>query len=324
MLFPDATSPSGVRMTLAVYIAVYAGLLIFVVGCIRRVREYASLPIHLRWELYPVPHEEPDRVAHGGSYFESGNWWSKPRRANPAGELRVMLPEILFLKGLWEFNRRLWLPSFLFHWGLYLSIATGALCAGSVGLLILAPSLNSTRLWPIVVGVYHLTGYAGAGFTILGAALLLVRRATAPEMKNYTKAADFFNLALFIIAFTVLLAGYILRPVGASGISTLVTGLARFDTTVHVGTVFGAGLVLVSMVVAYIPFTHMAHFIAKYFTYHAVRWDDQPNVRGSSIESKIAEYLTYRPTWSAAHVGADGKKNWVEVATSNPAPEVRK
>ena len=27
---------------------------------------------------------------------------------------------------------------------------------------------------------------------------------------------------------------------------------------------------------AYIPLTHMSHFVGKYFTYHAVRWDDAP------------------------------------------------
>jgi hypothetical protein len=37
------------------------------------------------------------------------------------------------------------------------------------------------------------------------------------------------------------------------------------------------------------------------------------------MEAKLAEYLTYRPTWAAAHVGANGKKTWADVATSNPA-----
>ena len=52
--------------------------------------------------------------------------------------------------------------------------------------------------------------------------------------------------------------------------------------------------------------THMSHFIAKYFTYHAVRWDDRPSRQGSAFEKRIAEYLTYRPRWAAPHIGADG------------------
>jgi hypothetical protein len=49
-----------------------------------------------------------------------------------------------------------------------------------------------------------------------------------------------------------------------------------------------------------------------------VRWDDAPNRGEASLQAKIAEYLTYRPTWSAPHVGADGKATWAEVATKNP------
>ena len=41
---------------------------------------------------------------------------------------------------------------------------------------------------------------------------------------------------------------------------------------------------LSALLAAYIPFTHMSHFVGKYFTYHAVRWDDAANRRGGAIE----------------------------------------
>jgi nitrate reductase gamma subunit len=315
---------SEVRMTLTVYIAIYAGLLIFFVGCVRRIWQYARTPIHLRWELYPVPHEEPSRVAHGGSYFETGDWWTKPRHSNRIGELRVMIPEMLFLKGLWEFNRRLWIPSFLFHFGLYLLIGAVVLVAFGAGLPFLTPSLAGSSAWIFLAKLYRITAYAGATLSMLGALLLLLRRTTDPDLKNYTKPADFFNLLFFIIAFALVAVGYVVRSPGSAGVGELARGLLRFDGNVRVSGLFGLGLVLSCALAAYIPFTHMAHFIAKYFTYHSVRWDDRPNVRGGSIESTMAQYLAYRPTWSAKHVGADGKKSWVEVATTNPAQEVRK
>jgi nitrate reductase gamma subunit len=311
-------------MTLTVYTAICLGLLIFVAGCVRRFMQYSRMPLHLRWEVYPVPHEEPSRVAHGGSYFESGDWWTKPSHSNRIGELRVMIPEILFLKGLWEFNRRLWVPSFLFHFGLYLLIGAVVLVACGAGLPLFVPGLAGSGLWILLAQFYKTIGYAGALLSVLGALLLLLRRATDPDLKNYTKLADFFNLLFFIVAFAVVAAGYALRAPGSTGVGALAGGLIRFNTSVRVDGLFGLGLILASALVAYIPFTHMAHFIAKYFTYHAVRWDDRPNVRGGSIEAKMAQYLTYRPTWSAEHVGADGKKTWVDVATTNPAQEVRK
>jgi nitrate reductase gamma subunit len=311
-------------MTLLVYLAVYAGLLIFLAGCIRRIRQYARTPIHLRWELYPVPHEEAHRAAHGGSYFETAEWWSEPRRFSLSGELRVMLPEMLFLKGLWEFNRRLWVPSFLFHFGLYLSIATAILAAGRAMTALLAPSLVISQFTPFLIQAYRLTGYSGAALTLVGAILLLFRRITDTELRNYTKPADLFNLVFFIVTFVLLAAGYFVRPAGTANVGQFASGLVTFDTTLKISSVLGVGLVLVSALTAYIPYTHMSHFIAKYFTYHAVRWDDRPNLRGSSIESRVAMYLTYRPTWAAAHIGADGKKTWADIATTNPAEGVRK
>jgi nitrate reductase gamma subunit len=311
-------------MTLVVYLAICSGLAIFVAGCVCRILQYSRAPLHLRWELYPVPHEESSRVTHGGSYFEDGDWWTKARPLHLGGELRVMIPEILFLKGLWEFNRRLWLPSFLFHFGLYLLTGTAVLVACGSGVPLLLPSLASSGFWILLAELYKITGYSGAVLSVLGAFLLLLRRATDLELKNYTKPGDFFNLLLFIIAFAAVAAGYVLRPPGSSSVGQLARGLFRFDTNLALGWLFGLGLVLTSALVAYIPFTHMAHFIAKYFTYHAVRWDDRPSLRGGTIESRMAQYLAYRPTWSAKHIGADGKKTWADIAATNPTQEVRR
>ena len=303
-------------MTLGIYLCIYTGLFIFLAGCVRRVIQYARTPIHLRWELYPVPHEEPGRAAHGGSYFEGSDWWTQPRHFNFSGELRAMVPEIVFLKGLWEFNRKLWYASFLFHFGLYCTIASLVLViaqvimsaavagwAGSFGALALAV-------------LYRLAGYAALVLTVAGAVRLLWRRLTDPELKNFTSPADIFNLAWFFLTYCVLGAAYFSRP---ASVTEIARGLLTFDLAVQVTPLLGLGLVLACALVAYIPFTHMAHFIAKYFAYHAVRWDDRTNPRGGRIEAAVAGYLAYKPNWSAAHVGATGDRTWAEIATTNPA-----
>ncbi len=122
-----------------------------------------------------------------------------------------MVPEILFLKGLWEFNRRLWLSSFLFHFGLYLLIGTVVLVAITSGLVLVEPSMGGGSLWTALTVLYKVTGCAGAILTIIGALLLLLRRATDKGLKNYTKPADFFNLLFFIVTFLVVAAAYLLR-----------------------------------------------------------------------------------------------------------------
>ncbi len=315
--------PGTAGMTMVVYLALYCGLLIFVVGCIRRIVHYARAPLHLRWELYPVPHEEPGRAAHGGSYFEQGDWWTKPRRFHLRGELGAMVPEMLFLKALWDFNRPLWYFSFLFHVGLYLAISGAVLAVVHAGLGLVSPAAVAGSFGFVLTQVYRGAGISGTVMVIVGAAALFHRRKTCAELRNYTTPADLFNLLLFMATFTLLGVGYLLRPPGVV-VSALIRGALTFDTHVAVGAVFGAGLMMAAATAAYIPFTHMAHFIAKFFTYHAVRWDDRANVRNGAMEATLAGYLKYRPSWAAQHVGADGKKTWTEIVAANPAQEGRK
>lgn len=306
-------------MTTAVFVILCASAVVFVVATAVRAVQYARAPLHLRWELYPVPHEAPDRAAHGGSYFEESDWWTKQGHFNLAGELRAMFTEMLFLKALREFNLRLWWRSFPFHFGLYLLIGTAVLLLATAAATLLAPALTAGGVGTAVSWVCRVSGGTGLVLTLVGAAGLLLRRLTDPGLKTYTTPGDIFNLVAFLAALGLLGAGYVLRPAGAPSVMTMTVGLLTWDTTVQVPALLGAGLVLSALLAAYIPFTHMSHFVGKYFTYHSVRWDDAANRRGGKIERSLAVYLTYRPTWAAPHVKADGVRTWADVVTTNPA-----
>jgi nitrate reductase gamma subunit len=311
-------------MTIVLYVAVYSAAVVFILACIARIAMYAKAPIHLRWELYPVPHEAPDRVKHGGSRFEEVDWWTKPGHFGLMSQLKFMIPEMLFLKGLFEFNRKLWLRSFPFHFGLYLLAGTiGLLITGAI-FSIRAPSPAITALVSTIQWVYPLTGSAGLVLAILGAIGLLMRRMTDESLKIYTTPGDVFNLLFFIVTFGVLSAAILSLPSSAPGMLAITEGALTLDSTLEIPGLLATGLFLAALLIAYIPLTHMSHFIAKYFTYHSVRWDDAPNPKGGKLEARLAEYLTYRPTWSAAHLGADGKRTWAQVAAGKPAPEVKK
>lgn len=301
-------------MTGLLYGIIYACGVVFVAGCVVRAVRYSRMPLHLRWELYPVPHEAPERASHGGSYFEQLDWWTHPRDSNLLGELAAMFVEIVFLKGVWKHNRKLWFRSFPFHFGLYLLAATAGLLALSA---VLGPVMPSLRY------LYAFTGVLGVLLAIAGAAGLLVRRLTEPEVKIYTTSADVFNLLAFVATFGLLAAGFLLRP-AAPGPRQIARGILTFDTTLEIPGLLAAGLIMAALLAAYIPMTQMSHFIGKYFTYHSVRWDDRPNLRDGALEAKVAECVGYRPTWSAAHIGADGKKTWADVASANPAQQVKK
>ncbi len=306
-------------MTLAVYLVLAAAAVVFVAACGWRAMLFARAPIHLRWELYPVPHEAPERVAHGGSYFETGEWWRQAPSSNFAGELKFMVPEMLFLHALHTHNRPLWYRSFPFHFGLYLLFGSLGLLLGSViAALVPAPlaaaTLSSMAGAVAIVGLVSCVGGAGG---------LLHRRLTDRALKVSTTPGDIFNLLFFIAALGLLAAGYAVRPAGSAGAADVLKGLLSWDLAVPVAAPFALGLIAAAVLVAYIPLTHMSHFIAKYFTYHSVRWDDQPLAHNQQRARAMAEYLAYRPTWSAAHIRGGGARTWAEVVAENPSQEPR-
>ena len=55
------------------------------------------------------------------------------------------------------------------------------------------------------------------------------------------------------------------------------------------------------------------HFVGKYFTYHKVRWQDEPNRRGSGIEKAILKALNTKQDWAAPHIKTGA--TWADAAT---------
>jgi nitrate reductase gamma subunit len=305
-------------MTTVVILFVWLGLLVFAGGTLAAVLRHARAPMHLRWELYPVPHEAPERARHGGSRLEEPDWWRKPQRRNVAGELRAMLPEMFFLVALREHNRALWYRSFPFHLGLYLLAAAGALLlAGGAAAALGAGLLPETR--DVIASASAWLAALGAALSLAGSLGLIHARLTQPKLRAYSAPADFLNLAAFAVAIPILAVGWWAK---GTAMLDVAAGLLVFDTGMSIGWLLAAGLALAFALLAYIPFTHMSHFVAKWFTYHQVRWDDAE--AGEKARAKMTEYLTYRPTWAASHVQADGQKTWADVASSNPAAGGRK
>jgi len=310
--------------TVLIHLFTYASVIIFVVAVAVRYHRIQSMPLHLRWELYPVAHEGK-RASYGGSYFEELDWWSKKREFSLMGELKGMLPEMIFMKALWEHNRRLWYRSFPFHFGLYLLAGwTGLLIVGSLA------SLAGVQVAPgggVGAIIHYLTILSGAFGLILatfGAFALLHRRLTDDEVDGYTAPAHIFNLCLFIGALLVGFFTYILADQNFAFARGYVHSLITFNLNTPVGnSAVAAEFFLFSVLLAYIPLTHMSHFFTKYFFYHKVRWDDEPNFKGSRIEKEITQSLGYPVTWSAPHLKADGKKNWADICTAEIEEEVR-
>ena len=109
----------------------------FMVFFLKKAAEYAKMPMHGRWELYPVP-KEKGRGHYGGSYYEEEKWYEKKRETSLFAEIIDMMKEILFIKKLFDNQRPLWWLSYAMHLGIYLTI-------GWLALLFLAFLLTTRR-----------------------------------------------------------------------------------------------------------------------------------------------------------------------------------
>lgn len=292
----------------------WVALLVFVAAVVARIARIVSLPVHLRWELYPVAHER--NASYGGSFFEHLNWWQQPRAKNHFGTLRAMVPEIVLLQGVYAHNRALWRRSFPFHLGLYCG-------AGFLVLLIAGAVLQivGTPVGAQVGGagtVLHwltaIVGIAGLVLAFSGGLGLLLRRLRSPVLRAYSSAADLLNLVLFLTVTGLGLLTVILVDPDFSGMRTIAASALLFRPHGSVPVLSAATVVMTSALFAYVPTTHMSHFFTKWFMYHDIRWDDAVNEVGSPLERRILRQLSYRVTWSADHVRGGGR-SWAAVAT---------
>jgi len=308
------------------YIFTYLCLAVFAASVLWRIYRQLTLPVHVRWEIYPVQHEPAAKAAYGGSYMEGMNWWKDKRRRSTVNEILYMAPEIGLMRGLWKENRSLWRFSFPFHLGLYLMPAALVLLLTSAVLTLLGFAEDGI-VAAIVEKLIVAAGWIGVLAGAAGSLVMLVRRLTDREMRAYATVADYFNLLLilmfFICALLALIAADPLPGAARSYVMGLLTAGAAVPGYAPGQSLPGAlTIVLGSLLLAYIPLTHMSHMFMKYFLYHRVKWDDEPNRPGSPLESAVKKNLEYRPTWKAGHVDADGKKTWRDIAA--PAPKETK
>ncbi|MBM3334321.1 hypothetical protein FJY63_06640 [Candidatus Sumerlaeota bacterium] len=305
-------------MNVLVHLVTYAALLIFAVAIAVRFLRIRGYPLNLRWEIYPVPHEGK-RAAHGGSKMEESGYWAREHRPDRITEWKFMLAEMVFIKSLFEHNRKLWYRSFPFHFGLYLLAAfAGLLGLGAIlelaGTAFEGPNVSS--LAAALSALTSIVGRAGIMLTIWGAVGLQLMRMCDKDLRPFTNFSHYFNLVFVAVVVTMVLGALLAEGGSVTPFRRYIGSLITFHLSAPVGgrpTV--SAIVAVSLLIAYIPLTHMSHFFVKWFTWHHIRWDDSLNVRGGRIEKMIEEALQYRVSWSADHIRGNGKKTWAQVAT---------
>ncbi|AGA67787.1 nitrate reductase gamma subunit [Desulfitobacterium dichloroeliminans LMG P-21439] len=263
---------------------------------------YTKMPMHGRLDLYPVPKEKGH--AHGGSYYEQQEWWKRPRETSLASEIIDMLKEILFIKKLFENQRSLWWLSYSLHLGIYLIIAwTVLLVVGAVTELAGGTVATSGSAWGMLI--YYLTplvGWAGFALATFGALTLVFRRQMDSTLKKYTTPQEYFNLLLL---FAVTATGILVWG-GDLSMSSAREAMANVLTLqpLNASSLMVVHIVLAGFMLVYIPLSKMSHYVGKFFSFHMVNWENDPNLPGSKIEEKIKANAQNSPKtkWAAPHI----------------------
>ncbi|MCK4775801.1 MAG: respiratory nitrate reductase subunit gamma [Candidatus Krumholzibacteria bacterium] len=293
----------------------YFAYAVFFIGTAYRAWTMAKMPLHLRWDLYPIPHEK-GRGHYGGSYFEEIDWWTKPAEVSVTAELKEMSREILFIQSMYHNNRPLWIFSFPFHFGMYLSIVFVLLVFFSafLGLFGVTVSAESTSFY--AKAIHYVTfpfGIIGAVLGAFGALGLFFSRIFNTQLRRTSVRSDYFNVLLLFAVFVSGLVVWATEDISYLQLRLFFTNLVSFKATEPVSTGFITHMVLAATFLVYLPFTHMTHFVGKYFTYHKVRWEDHPNIRGSKLEKQVQKALGYKLNWAAPHIKTGA--TWAEAAT---------
>lgn len=287
------------------------------VGIALRTLAIARQPVHLRWELAPVP-QDAGKGGPGSSYLEEYEWWGKPRRVSRTPTLVYMAREMFLLKTVWEHNRGLWPLTCALHYGLY--VTAGLSLGLAIHVVLLAVGRDSLAAPQLREGVSAL---ALLGYVLgsVGAIGLLVKRARDPRIRLFTTPSRIINL--LVLAALFLSGGYAWLSSGdyASEVGHFAAGLIGSDPGAPVGLPLSLHLAVCALFLLYLPLTDMTHFIAKYFAFHKVRWDDRP--QGARMEKELSGLLRQRVTWSASHIGSHDQKDWVEIAEAEARHEPR-
>jgi nitrate reductase gamma subunit len=240
----------------------YLAIIIFVLGFINRI---------IDWARSPVPFRIPTTCGQQKTLP-----WIKPASIdNPSttgGVIVRMILEVVFLRSLfrntkcelkegskisYEWEKWLWLFSLAFHWAFF---------------TVLFRHLRFfTEPVPACVElVAKLDGFLQIGLPILmlsgvvllaAVTFLFLRRIWIPQVKYISLGSDYFPLFLiFGIAFTGILMRYFTK-VDIVGVKAFTMGLVTFKPhiTEGIGSIFYIHLFFVSVLLAYFPFSKLMH-----------------------------------------------------------------
>jgi nitrate reductase gamma subunit len=307
------------HMTTLFYLLGYLAVAGFFGLVFIKVRSYLTAsPLHVRWEIYPIPHEGA-KTSYGGSFMEEKDWWSKARHVSHLGDIKALGTEVLCLHATFKHNLKLWFRTYPFHFGMYMLMGGTIIVLFSALAQVFGLSPDCAFML-FVNNVINAVVLVGCLCIIGGGIALISRRMNDEGLKKYTTPEHYFNLLVFVIFAVFGLLAWIAAPSFFELARTFIHNLITCNFVPQTSTAFALHMLIGFFLLVWIPMTNMGHLFMKYFTYHDIRWSDEPTTYNEKTKQIIPDALQkYSVTWSASHITNGGcAKTWLEVASSNP------
>ncbi len=280
-----------------------------------KIAKYLKLPIHLRWELYPVMHEEA--YHYGGSCFEKKDWWTYPRTKFLYRTFGYLLKDYLYFESYLKKGITYWLFLYISHIGFILLMFLQVIVILGAVLNLNGISVIKTSTYTLGYLLYFLTEFIGplsfiAG--IIGNLGLLIMRAIKSDLKLYTSPFMYYGYLFHILLYV---SGFITWHKGNYSLiqyREFWEGLLQLQP-IDVTPDLAFFIILMGLHLLYLPFTRAIHYITRLFAFYLIRWDDKPNIRGGELEKKIIEQLNKNVSWSGPHI--ESGKRWSDQFTNS-------
>jgi len=261
---------SGFKVLFGIIIP-YLAIIVFIVGFINRVMNWARTPV-------------PFRITTTCGQQKSLPWIEPNRIDNPFSKRAVvvrMFLEIVFFRSLFRNTRMklkegpkitynlelfLWVGALAFHYA-FLTVLIRHMRFFMEPVPFLVQMLESVDSFFRIEIMYDIARFGLPGVYLSGIVLLaavvylFLRRVFIPNVRYISLAADFFPLFLiFGIAFTGILMRYVTK-IDVVAAKELTMGLVTFHPTIPeaVSSIFYVHLFFVSVLLMYFPFSKLMH-----------------------------------------------------------------
>jgi [DsrC]-trisulfide reductase subunit M len=261
---------SGFKVLFGIIIP-YLAIIVFIVGFINRI---------MNWARTPVPFRIPTTCGQQKTLP-----WIEPNRIdNPFSKRAVvvrMFLEIVFFRSLFRNTRMklkegpkitynlelfLWVGALAFHYA-FLTVLIRHMRFFMEPVPFLVQMLENVDSFFRIEIMYDIARFGLPGVYLSGIVLLaavvylFLRRVFIPNVRYISLAADFFPLFLiFGIAFTGILMRYVTK-IDVTAAKELTMGLVTFHPTIPeaVSSIFYVHLFFVSVLLMYFPFSKLMH-----------------------------------------------------------------